>query len=71
MGLLNLFKREVPEVGFEFEDLERMFGNLQLKSHVSLGLTMRASETLQVWAYYLRMGMSSSGSNIPLLAKHS
>lgn len=32
MGLLNLFKREVPEVGFEFEDLERMFGNLQLKS---------------------------------------
>ena len=31
MGLLNLFKREVPEVGFEFEDLERMFGNLQLK----------------------------------------
>ena len=32
MGLLNLFKREVPEIGFEFEDLERMFGNLQLKS---------------------------------------
>jgi phage portal protein, HK97 family len=32
LGLLNLFKREVPEVGFEFEDLERMFGNLQLKS---------------------------------------
>ena len=32
MGLLNLFKREVPEVGFEFEELERMFGNLQLKS---------------------------------------
>ena len=32
MGLLNLFKREVPEVDFEFEDLERMFGNLQLKS---------------------------------------
>ena len=32
MGLLNLFKREVPEVGFEFDDLERMFGNLQLKS---------------------------------------
>lgn len=32
MGLLNLFKREVPDVGFEFEDLERMFGNLQLKS---------------------------------------
>ena len=32
MGLLNLFKREVPEVGFEFEDLERMFENLQLKS---------------------------------------
>lgn len=32
MGLLNLFKREVPEVGFEFEDLERIFGNLQLKS---------------------------------------
>lgn len=32
MGLLNLFKREVPEVGFNFEDLERMFGNLQLKS---------------------------------------
>ena len=32
MGLLNLFKREVPEVGFEFEDLERMFDNLQLKS---------------------------------------
>lgn len=27
LGLLNLFKREVPEVGFEFEDLERMFGN--------------------------------------------
>ena len=31
MGLLNLFKREVPEVGFDFEDLERMFNNLQLK----------------------------------------
>lgn len=32
MGLLNLFKRETPIASFEFEELERIFGNLQLKS---------------------------------------
>lgn len=32
MGWLNLFKREVPEPSFEFDELERIFGNLQLKS---------------------------------------
>lgn len=32
MGLLNLFKRETPTASFEFEELERIFGNLQLKS---------------------------------------
>ncbi|MDY4346571.1 phage portal protein [Streptococcus sp. BJSWXB6CM1] len=32
MGLLNLFKRETPNASFEFEELERIFGNLQLKS---------------------------------------
>ena len=32
MGLLNLFKREAPTASFEFEELERIFGNLQLKS---------------------------------------
>ena len=32
LGWLNLFKREVPEPSFEFDELERIFGNLQLKS---------------------------------------
>lgn len=32
MGFLDLFRREVPEVGFDFDDLERVFGNLHLKS---------------------------------------
>lgn len=32
MGFLDLFRREVPEPGFEFEDLERVFGNLHLRS---------------------------------------
>ncbi|CTH72706.1 putative prophage protein [Streptococcus pneumoniae] len=32
MGFLNLFKRDAPDVGFDFEELERMLGRLQLKS---------------------------------------
>ncbi|KXU14605.1 Portal protein, phage associated [Streptococcus oralis] len=32
MGWLNLFRREVPEASFDFDDLERVFGNLYLKS---------------------------------------
>ena len=32
MGFLDLFRREVPEASFEFEDLERVFGSLHLKS---------------------------------------
>ena len=48
MGLLNLFKREVPEVGFEFEDLERMFGNLRLISQLSSSLGFLLSQHLSI-----------------------